>query len=115
MKSYDVYSEKNNPEKYLDDENGNYYVRVGDHIDYRYEIISELGQGSFGQALKCFDHRNKEFVCVKIIKNKKKFIKQSKIEIHLLEYIKKYDKNDENNIVKILDNFAFRNHIVNLF
>jgi len=99
-------------EKIIDDENGNYIVRIGDHIDYRYEIISELGQGSFGQALKCFDHKFKEFVCVKIIKNKKKFIKQSKIEIGLLEYIKKNDTQDQKNIVRILDNFSFRNHNV---
>lgn len=105
--------QKSNPEKYLDDENGNYYIRIGDHIDYRYEIVSELGQGSFGQALKCYDHKNKEFVCVKIIKNKKKFIKQSKIEIKLLEYIQSNDPKNKKNIVRILNNFSFRNHNVN--
>ncbi len=112
-KNSEYLSYNNNFDKKIDDENGNYIVRIGDHIDYRYEIISELGSGSFGQALKCFDHRNKEFVCVKIIKNKKKFIKQSKIEINLLEFIKRRDVNDEKNIVRILENFSFRNHNVN--
>lgn len=102
-----------NIEKIIDDENGNYIVKIGDHIDYRYEIISELGQGSFGQAVKCYDHKNREFVCVKIIKNNKKFIKQSKIEIGLLEFIQENDPEDEKNIVRILNNFPFRNHNVN--
>ena len=32
-----------------------------------------LGKGSFGIAVKCFDHKNKEEVALKIIKNKKKY------------------------------------------
>jgi len=28
-----------------------------DHIGYRFEIMEKLGSGSFGQALKCFDHK----------------------------------------------------------
>ncbi len=107
------FNNKYNLDKIIDDENGNYIVKIGDHIDYRYEILSELGQGSFGQALKCYDHKNKEFVCVKIIKNQKKFIKQSKIEISLLEYIQENDAEDKKNIVRILNNFPFRNHNVN--
>lgn len=35
-----------------DDENGDYKIVLRDHIDYRYEALSLLGQGSFGQVLK---------------------------------------------------------------
>jgi hypothetical protein len=96
-----------------DDNNGNYNIRIGDHINYRYEILSELGQGSFGQAIKCLDHKTKEKVCIKIIKNKKKFAHQAKIEINILNYILKNDDKGEANMVKMIDNFIFRNHIVN--
>jgi len=44
-----------------------------DHIGYRWEVIEFLGKGSFGQAIKCFDHKTKEIVAVKLIRNKKKF------------------------------------------
>lgn len=57
----------------FDDSKGNYRVTVKDHIAYRYEIRGFLGKGSFGIALKCYDHKLKEEVALKIIKNKKKY------------------------------------------
>ena len=56
-----------------DDENGDYKVVIGDHLVYRYEVLEKLGSGSFGQCVKCLDHKKKEFVALKIIKNSKKF------------------------------------------
>lgn len=34
----------------MDDEEGYYRITVGDHLLYRYEIIAELGRGSYGQV-----------------------------------------------------------------
>jgi dual specificity tyrosine-phosphorylation-regulated kinase 2/3/4 len=56
-----------------DDERGDYKVVIKDHIAFRFEVLEFLGKGSFGQALKCFDHKTKEIVAVKLIRNKKRF------------------------------------------
>ena len=56
-----------------DDERGDYNYVPGDHIAYRYEIQEVLGKGSFGQVIKCFDHKTKDSVAAKIIRNKKRF------------------------------------------
>ena len=56
-----------------DDERGDYNVVLKDHIAYRFEVLDFLGKGSFGQALKCVDHKTGEIVAIKIIRNKKKF------------------------------------------
>jgi dual specificity tyrosine-phosphorylation-regulated kinase 2/3/4 len=53
-----------------DDEQGDYTVVLGDHLAFRFEVIDFLGKGSFGQALKCLDHKTGETVAVKIIRNK---------------------------------------------
>lgn len=56
-----------------DDENGDYHVVLKDHLYYRFEVLDFLGKGSFGQALKCRDHKTGEIVAVKIIKNKERY------------------------------------------
>jgi hypothetical protein len=46
----------------FDNDKGDYKVVVRDHIAYRYEVLDFLGKGSFGVALKCFDHKKNEYV-----------------------------------------------------
>lgn len=40
-----------------DDDRGDYNIVIHDHISFRFEVIDSLGSGSFGQAIKCFDHK----------------------------------------------------------
>lgn len=94
-----------------DDDRGDYRIIQNDHIAFRYEILSTLGQGSFGQVIKVLDHKTKEQVALKIIRNKKKFVYQANVEINVLKDIKNNDLHDKSNIIKLIDNFMFRNHI----
>jgi dual specificity tyrosine-phosphorylation-regulated kinase 2/3/4 len=95
-----------------DDDKGDYNAFVGEHINYRYEIIDMLGKGSFGQAIKCYDHKNKEHVALKIIRSKKRFYHQATVEVKILKYIRDNDPKGRSNVVKTLDYFTFRKHIV---
>lgn len=70
-----------------DDENGDYKVVIGDHIAYRYEVKEKLGSGSFGQVVKCFDHKKSETVALKIIKNSPKFEYQAQVEVKILKHL----------------------------
>lgn len=98
-----------------DNDKGDYRSVVRDHICYRYEVLEFLGKGSFGQALKCLDHKTNKYVCVKIIRNKEKFQYQAHIEIKVLQHIKDADPDDTSNIIKIGDYFVFRSHICIVF
>jgi dual specificity tyrosine-phosphorylation-regulated kinase 2/3/4 len=98
-----------------DNDKGDYNIFIGDHIEYRYEILSFLGKGSFGQVCKCFDHKSKETFAIKVIKNKKRYHKQGLVEVRLLEDMKSKDLNEEFNIVKIIRNFLFRSHLWMVF
>jgi hypothetical protein len=97
-----------------DDDQNDYNTYVGEHINYRYEILDILGKGSFGQTLKCIDHKKQQLVAVKIIKSQKKLYQQAILEVKVLKYIKDHDTEGKANVVQILDSFIFRNHVVNL-
>eukprot|EP00826_Nyctotherus_ovalis_P010830 TRINITY_DN1282_c0_g3_i1.p3 TRINITY_DN1282_c0_g3~~TRINITY_DN1282_c0_g3_i1.p3 ORF type:complete len:251 (+),score=89.77 TRINITY_DN1282_c0_g3_i1:1749-2501(+) len=95
-----------------DDDQSDYNTYVGEHINYRYEILDILGKGSFGQALKCIDHKKQQLVAVKIIKSKKRLYQQATLEVKILKYINDNDPEGKANVVRILDSFMFRNHVV---
>lgn len=95
----------------FDDDSGNYKLLINDHLAYRYEVLELLGKGSFGQVVKCLDHKCKQICAVKIIKNKRRFHKQSVYELKILRYINSHDYNDSANAVHLQEHFQFRNHI----
>ena len=71
-----------------DDSRGDLYLTKHDHIYYRYEILSLLGKGSFGQVVKCYDHKLKINIALKIIRNKSRFEKQGLVEVDVLNRLK---------------------------
>jgi hypothetical protein len=98
-----------------DDKKSFYIAKEHDHLIYRYEIISILGKGAFGTVYRCLDHKNKEEVAIKILRNKEKFHKQGKIEINILKTLNSKSKYESQFIVSMKNNFVFRNHICIVF
>ncbi|KAM3584810.1 serine/threonine protein kinase, CMGC, dual-specificity [Umbelopsis sp. WA50703] len=94
-----------------DDDRGDYRVVNQDHLAYRYEILEIMGKGSFGQVLKCFDHRTGNILAIKIIRNKKRFHAQALVEVKILEKLMKWDSDDKHNNVRMTHHFYFRNHL----
>ena len=99
------------PNNGFDDDRGDYKLAMGDHLSYRYEILSILGKGSFGQVCKCFDHKHKETVALKIIRNKRRFHQQGAVEIKVLDLLRNYDRDDRMCVVKMRSYFLFRKHL----
>lgn len=94
-----------------DDERGDYNIKMHDHISYRYEILGPLGKGSFGQVVKCLDHKTNSVTALKLIRNKKRFHHQALVEVKLLQYCKERDPHDQANLVHMDEYFYFRNHL----
>ena len=73
-----------------DDERGDYNIIEGDHLAYRYEVVDILGKGSFGQVVRCVDHKTGILVAVKIIRNKKRFHQQALVEVNILQRLREW-------------------------
>ncbi|KAJ8398853.1 hypothetical protein AAFF_G00417610 [Aldrovandia affinis] len=98
-----------------DDDQGSYIQVPHDHISYRYEVLKVIGKGSFGQVVKAYDHKTLQHVALKMVRNEKRFHRQAAEEIRILEHLRKQDKDAGMNVVHMLENFSFRNHICMTF
>ena len=96
----------------MDDEEGYYEIHIGDHVAYRYEVQAILGKGSFAQVVKAFDHKTGEYMAVKITRNTEIDHKFAASEAKLLNYLMNEDPYDEQGIVRLHEDFFFREHHV---
>lgn len=99
-----------------DNEKHDYILYVNDVLGNeegrKYIILDLLGQGTFGQVVKCQNVKTKELVAVKVIKNQAAFFNQSMMEVTVLEMLnQKYDKEDKHHLVRMRDTFVFRQHL----
>ncbi len=78
-----------------DDERGDYNIVEGDHLAYRYEVVDLLGKGSFGQVVRCVDHKTGILVAVKIIRNNKRFHQQALVEVNILQKLREWVSSDQ--------------------
>ncbi|KAF2214753.1 hypothetical protein CERZMDRAFT_65990 [Cercospora zeae-maydis SCOH1-5] len=94
-----------------DDERGDYNIVAGDHLAYRYEVVDVLGKGSFGQVVRCVDHKEGGIVAVKIIRNKKRFHQQALVEVSILGRLREWDPDGAHATLSITSSFYFRSHL----
>ena len=59
----------------FDNDQNEYIIRMNEHLGFRYEVNKKIGKGSFGVVMRCYDHKEKEYVAIKILKNKKRLYK----------------------------------------
>lgn len=100
----------------------------------RYLILDILGQGTFGQVVKCQNMKTHEVVAVKVVKNKPAYFNQSMMEVTILELVRvllsilpsgidpvvlqlngQCDPQDEHHILRLRDSFIHKNHLCLVF
>lgn len=102
-------------ERHFRDDKGVYLGTSGDHLAYRFEILSTMGQGTFGKVYKCLDRKHNLKVAIKVLHkySRMKTLATNEIQAHKL--IRESDPEDTKCIVQMLQSFEFRGHICMVF
>ena len=94
-----------------DDTDGHLAYLPGDVLGEKYEIISTLGEGTFGKVAKVRDLHSGSQVALKIIKNIHKYREAAKLEINVLRKLNAKDPNGTHLCVKMFDSFNYFGHM----
>ena len=134
-----VWSSQNQPRRILTDPsqrvnnngydncNHNLIVSVGDILYndnirhnnesiQQYRVIESLGQGTFGEVVKCIDCHTNQYVAVKIVKNKYAYTQQAISEIKILTILNQlYNHHHNNTILQLYNYFVYKSHVCIVF
>ena len=60
--------------KLYTEKDGMYSLHENNHIQFKYQILSNIGKGQYGRVAKVFDHSNKQNMAIKVFrKNSRRF------------------------------------------
>jgi dual-specificity kinase len=66
------------------DRDGHLRVRLGNDLTERYKILDELGEGTFGKVLECWDRKYKRRIAVKVVRDVERYREGAEAEIEIL-------------------------------
>ncbi|KAH9256318.1 hypothetical protein BASA81_005539 [Batrachochytrium salamandrivorans] len=103
----------------FDNKNSDLILTQGDMLtssQFQFKVLELLGQGTFGQVVKCQAswHDKPRMVAVKVVKNKPAYHNQAKVEIKVLQRIQQAGQAEEN-IINLLHEFEYHSHLCLVF
>ncbi|KAI0563444.1 Serine/threonine protein kinase [Gracilaria domingensis] len=104
------------------DADGHLIYKLGDGLlpspkfpNGRYKILSDLGEGTFGKVVECWDRSRGQRVAVKIIRNVTKYRQAARLEIDVLLHIKMHDPAQLYHCVRFFTWFDYESHVCVVF
>ena len=95
-----------------DDADGHLAYLPGDIIMDRYEVVSNLGEGTFGKVAKAKDLEKGTHVALKVIKNIHKYREAARLEINVLKTLNAKEPSAGRNLcVRMYDSFNYYGHM----
>ncbi|KAI9328027.1 kinase-like domain-containing protein [Zopfochytrium polystomum] len=99
-----------------DDPEGYYRVILGEVLDNRYHVYSNLGKGVFSSVVKAQDTKNGDTdVAIKIIRSNDTMYRAGLKEIGILKKLQAADPDDRKHVIRLIRHFEHRNHLCMVF
>jgi len=81
-----------------------------------FRVLELLGEGTFGQVVKCEDCSSHKLRAIKVIKNKPAYYNQALTEIRILTTLNnEFDRHDQHHMLRLLDHFTYKHHLCLVF
>ncbi|KAL9068646.1 MAG: hypothetical protein Q9161_006084 [Pseudevernia consocians] len=98
-----------------DDPEGYYKVILGELLDGRYHVQSNLGKGMFSGVVRATDQNTKRLVAIKLIRNNETMKKAGLKEIEILQKLSYADPEDKKHMIRLERCFEHKNHLCMVF
>jgi len=98
-----------------DDPEGYYRIILGEILDKRYQIQTNLGKGVFSAVVRALDNRTGHLVAIKVIRKQESMYKAGLKEIHTLEKLSEADPEDKKHIIRLKRHFMHKGHLCVVF
>ncbi|KAK4695345.1 hypothetical protein P7C71_g2388, partial [Lecanoromycetidae sp. Uapishka_2] len=98
-----------------DDLEGYYKVILGELLDKRYQVQSNLGKGMFSGVVRAMDQETRRLVAIKLIRNNETMTKAGLKEIEILEKLSLADPEDKKHMVRLERYFGHKGHLCMVF
>ncbi|KAL8898262.1 MAG: hypothetical protein Q9207_006795 [Kuettlingeria erythrocarpa] len=98
-----------------DDEEGYYKVILGELLDNRYHVQSNLGRGMFSGVVRATDQKGGKLAAIKIIRNNESMKKAGLKEVEILQKLAQADPEDKKHVIKLERIFEHKGHLCMVF
>lgn len=105
-----------------DDRDGHLLYKLGEglHVNEdfpngRYKILNDLGEGTFGKVVECWDRRELRHVAIKVVRSISKYRQAARLEIDVLLHLNIRDPGGTYHCVKLHSWFEYHAHVCMVF
>ncbi|KAI5239789.1 kinase-like protein [Aureobasidium subglaciale] len=98
-----------------DDPEGYYRIILGELLDDRYHIQTNLGKGVFSAVVRALDTTTNRTVAIKIIRTQESMYKAGIKEIEILQTLAEADPEDKKHIIRLERHFEHKGHLCMVF
>ncbi|CZS91037.1 hypothetical protein WAI453_003798 [Rhynchosporium graminicola] len=98
-----------------DDIEGYYKIILGELLNGRYHVQSNLGKGMFSGVVRALDVMTQKLVAIKLIRNNETMRKAGMKEIEILQKINNADLDDKKHMIRLERYFEHKGHLCMVF